>query len=79
MEQKNIMTKNEHNAIVSKLKYAVKVMTRNFNTEKDCKNEAYAFILNEGMLDKFREFHKRTTGEDHHLMSIKYLKNVSSK
>lgn len=79
MEQKNIMTKNEHDVIVSKLKYEVKVMTRNFNTEKDCKNEAYAFILTEGLFDKFREFHERTAGQSHHSISIEYLKNISSK
>lgn len=73
------MTKNEHNVIVCKLKYALKVMTRKFNTEMDCKNEAYAFILTEGLLDKFSEFNKRTKGQDHHSISIEYLKNISSK
>lgn len=36
-----------------------------FTIEKDCKNEAYDFILQMGLLDEFRKFCRATKGQNH--------------
>lgn len=44
-----------------------------FNVEKDCKNEAYSFIVANGLFDDFKEFHKHYKGVDHHKATVEMI------
>lgn len=44
-----------------------------FNIEKDCKNEAYSFIVANGLFDDFKKFHEHYKGVDHHKSTVEML------
>lgn len=46
---------------------------KRFQIEKDCKNMAYAFIMQNGLLDQFKQFSKTFANEDHCKMSIQSI------
>ena len=50
-----------------------------FKVEMDCKNEAYAFILQMGLLDEFSRFSRSLSqGDDPHALCISILSNQKS-
>jgi len=46
-----------------------------FKIEMDAKNRAYAFILGNGLLNRFSEFSKLTQGFDCHKLALMMLSN----
>ncbi|WP_195360589.1 hypothetical protein [Phocaeicola massiliensis] len=48
-------------------------LQKRFDIEKDCKNEAYSFIIANGLYEDFREFCKNYKGVDHYKAIIGML------
>ena len=48
-------------------------LQKQYDIEKDYKNEAYSFIMANGLLDDFREFCKNYKGVDHYKATIGML------
>ena len=46
---------------------------KRFRVEKDCKNMAYAFITQYGLLDQFKQFSKTFANEDPHKMNVQFI------
>lgn len=46
---------------------------KRFQIEKDCKNMAYAFIMQNGLLERFQQFSITFTNEDPHKMTIQTI------
>ena len=46
---------------------------KRFQIEKDCKNMAYAFITQYGLLDQFKQFSETFANEDHHKMNVQSI------
>lgn len=46
---------------------------KRFEIEKNAKNEAYSFILQYGLLDKFKQFSKTFANEDYHKMNVQSI------
>lgn len=48
-------------------------------TERDAKNRAYAFILESGLLDEFRQWTEEHAEDDPHRLCIELLENLADK
>lgn len=46
---------------------------KRFQIEKDCKNKAYAFITQYGLLEQFQQFSRTFTNENPHKMNIQSI------
>lgn len=64
-----------NNSILTNTSNSTKTVSyQEFLIEKDCKNQAYAFIIASGHLDAFREFCKTTQDvEDYHGLCVGLL------
>lgn len=69
-KQINDMTTEETAALVL---HCVTVLGKNFEIEKNAKNEAYYFILSNGLLEAFKEFCKTYRSSDPHKDCVELL------
>lgn len=69
-KQINDMTTEETAALVL---HCVTVLGKNFEIEKNAKNEAYYFILSNGLLEAFKEFCKTYHSIDPHKDCVELL------
>lgn len=52
---------------------ATTVSYEKFLIEKNCKNEAYAFILSQGLFQQFQDYHFSHNSDDPHKDCLKFL------
>lgn len=52
---------------------ATTVSYEKFLIEKNCKNEAYAFILSQGLFQQFQDYHFSHHSDDPHKDCLKFL------
>ena len=55
------------------LKRQLKRVRAKFEAEKNAKNEAYHFILSQGLLDQYRAFNAAHRGDDHFQSCIDHV------
>ena len=56
----------------STLSSATTVSYEKFLIEKNCKNEAYAFILSQGLFQQFQDYHFSHHSDDPHKDCLKF-------
>lgn len=64
---------NNSNLITSAPSSAKTVSYEKFLIEKNCKNEAYAFILSQGLFQQFQDYHFSHHSDDPHKDCLKFL------
>lgn len=58
---------------IENLKKEITKLKADFNVEKNAKNESYAFILSNNLLEKFADFSRNNKGKDPHSLCLSAL------
>lgn len=78
MTKRNEIRESVNNSSVLSTSNSTKTVSyQEFQTEKDCKNQAYAFIIASGGFNAFSEFCKITRNtEDYHGLCLELLSSL---
>ena len=64
---------------IEQIEEVLETLFRDYEKEKQCKNEAYYFIISNNLIDKFRLFLETHTKKNNHEDIIDHLYNTTQK